>query len=257
MAGLWPIFEAATPATFRGYIYGDILFHPGKPYQGANGKLVFTPNQTTYEVKGASDIGRRLAKAKVAVAAHKHFDYFGDKEGDPLDDAEQFNSSPELVVFGQTYVNHQPAVNADNIGTIEQYSKKYSAGIDKILSPQAGLSDMQNIIYTFVNSQAKAKALDGLDADVFFTWIKTSKVSVPKQQKIIDLSNANPGALDGLFFLVREIMKAKDEIIAELDSAEGDITAHTGGKPGGEGYMSGKDAVKLVPRDRWTPFRAD
>jgi hypothetical protein len=63
--------------------------------------------------------------------------------------------------------------------------------------------------------------------------------------------------MDSMFQLVREIMKAKDEIIAELDQAEGDITASTGGKPGGEGYMSGKDAVKLVPRDRWTPFRSD
>ena len=32
MAALWPIFERATPAEFRGYVYGDILFHPGKPY---------------------------------------------------------------------------------------------------------------------------------------------------------------------------------------------------------------------------------
>jgi len=63
--------------------------------------------------------------------------------------------------------------------------------------------------------------------------------------------------LDSLFFLVRELMKAKDEVIRELDQAEGDITATTGGKPGGEGYVSGKDSVKLVPRDRWTPFRAD
>ena len=52
-------------------------------------------------------------------------------------------------------------------------------------------------------------------------------------------------------------MKAKDEIIRELDSAGGDIEQHTGGKPGGEGYMHGAHGVKLVPRDRWTPFRAD
>jgi hypothetical protein len=60
-----------------------------------------------------------------------------------------------------------------------------------------------------------------------------------------------------MFFLVRELMKAKNEVIRELDAAEGDITAHTGGKPGGEGYVSGDDSVKLVPRDRWTPYRAD
>lgn len=257
MAALWPIFEAATPPDFKGYIYGDILFHPGKPYEGGDGRIKFTPNQTTYEVKATSKVGQRISKAKVAVAAHKHLDFFGDKSGEDLKDVASLSGNPELVVFGQTYVSHQPAVNADNIGVIEKYANQYSAKIDKLLTPTPGLSDLQTIIYTFVNAQAKAKALDGLDHDVFFTWLKTSKVSAPKQQKILDLSAANPGALDGLFFLVREIMKAKNEVIAELDAAEGDITAHTGGKAGGEGYMSTKDAVKLVPRDRWTPYRAD
>lgn len=257
MASLWPIFEKATPADFRGYIYGDILFHPGKPFKAAAGKIHFTPNQTTYSVKVKSGVGQQLGKSKIAVAAHKKFDYFGDKAGEDLKDVSSLNSNPELVVFGQTYVTHQPAVNTDNIKVIEKYTNQYSDKINKLLTPVPGLGDLQTIIYTFVNAQAKAKALDGLDHDVFFTWLKSSKVSAPKQQKIIDLSKANPGALDGMFFLVREIMKAKNEIIAELDQAEGDITARTGEASGGEGYMSTKDAVKLVPRDRWTPFRVD
>ena len=61
--------------------------------------------------------------------------------------------------------------------------------------------------------------------------------------------------MDLLFELVLEIMSAKDEVIRELDAAEGEITANTGGKPGGEGYVAA--GTKLVPRDRWTPFRAD
>ena len=76
-----------------------------------------------------------------------------------------------------------------------------------------------------------------------------------KATKIAAHSEQHPGIMDKLFELVREIMAAKDEVIRELDSAEGDITATTGGKPGGEGYVAG--GSKLVPRDRWTPFRAD
>jgi hypothetical protein len=257
MAALWPIFEKATPADFRGYVYGDILFHPGKPYQGADGRITFTPNQTTYAVKGNSPVGRKIADAKIAVAAHQQYGYFGDKSGDPFKDPGIFDINPELMVFGQTYVSHQPAVNADNINAITKEANKASASIDRLLTPQAGLSDLQTIIYTFVNQQSRAKALDQLDHDVFFTWLKSSKVSVPKQQKIVELSNSIPGAMDSLFFLVRELMKAKNEVISELDQAEGDVVATTGGKPGGEGYVSGKDSVKLVPRDRWTPFRAD
>lgn len=257
MAALWPIFEAATPREFKGYVYGDILFHPGKPVQGGDGVISFTPNQTTYSVKGASAIGRRLIKSKVAVAAHKHFDFFGDKEGDDFKDASLLNKTSDLTVFGQTYTSHQPAVDASNLSAIEKEASIRTTAINKLLTPVAGLSDLQAIIYSFVNAQSKAKALDAIDWDVFFTWLKTSKVSAPKQQRIIALSDATPGAMDSLFFLVREIMKAKNEIIAELDSAEGDITAHTGGKPGGEGYISTGHGVKLVPRDRWTPFRSD
>lgn len=257
MAALWPVFEAATPKEFRGYVYGDILFHPGKPYQGADGKLSFTPNQTTYSVKTTSQVGRRLSNAKVAVAAHKHFDYFGDKVGDDFTSPETFASNPELAVFGQTYVSHQPAVNADNIDVIAKEATKSSPAIDKLLTPITGLSDLQTIIYTFVNAQSRAKALDALDSASFFDWLKTSKVSSPKQSKIAQLSNDNAGTLDSMFFLIRELMKAKNEVIQELDQAAGDITANTSGQPGGEGYVSGKNSVKLVPRDRWTPFRAD
>lgn len=255
LASLWPIFEAATPKEFRGYVYGDILFHPGKPYQGANGKLTFTPNQTTYSVKNTSNIGRRLGKSQVAVAAHKIYDYFGDKEGRDLEDVADFNKTPELVVFGQTYVTHQPAVNADNLTSIAKVAHKSVNKINSFLTPQQGLSDLQNIIYTYVNARSREQKLELIDSDDFFNWLTTSKVSAPKQKKIFNHPHAE--VLGDMFFLVKELMKAKNEVIDELDQAEGDITSHTAGKPGGEGYVSGKDSVKLVPRHRWTPFRSD
>ncbi len=253
MAAMWPVFEKATPADFRGYVYGDILFHPGKPYEGANGTINFTPNQTTYSVKGASAEGRKLAKAKVAVAAHQVFEYFGDKSGKPFTDPEIFSGNPELAVYGQTYVSHRPAVNADNIDRIAALAKNQSA-INKFLTPVPGMGYLQTEIYTFVNNQAKAKALDKISSDAFLNFVSKNPT---KAAKITAHSEAHPGVLDNLFELVREIMAAKNEVIAELDAAEGDITATTGGKPGGEGYVSGDDSVKLVPRDRWTPFRAD
>lgn len=253
MAAMWPIFEAATPKDFRGYVYGDILFHPGKPYEGADGRVSFTPNQTTYSVKVTSDIGRRLSKAKIAVAAHKVFEYFGDKSGQDFDQPEIFAKTADLMVFGQTYVSHRPAVNADNLDRISELAKNQQT-INKFLAPVAGMGYLQTEIYTFVNNQAKSKQLDNINTESFLNFVQKTPA---KAAKIKAHSDANLGVLDTLFELVREIMAAKDEVIRELDSAEGDITAHTGGKPGGEGYMSTGDAVKLVPRDRWTPYRAD
>ena len=251
MAALWPIFERATPADFRGYVYGDILFHPGKSYQGANGKISFTPNQTTYSVLGSSDIGRSLVKAKIAVAAHKQFGYFGDKTGEDFDNPEIFAGNPELKVFGLTSVSHRPAVGAENLAKIEALAKNQQA-IDKLLTPVTGMSYLRDEIYKFVNTQSKDKQLDNINTDAFMAFVGKTPV---KAAKIAAHSEKHPGVMDIMFQLVNELMQAKNEVIRELDAAEGDITATTGGKPGGEGYVSG--GSKLVPRDRWTPFRAD
>ena len=251
MAALWPVFERATPKDFRGYVYGDILFHPGKPYQGADGRISFTPNQTTYAVLGNSDVGRSLVKAKIAVAAHKQFGYFGDKTGEDFDNPEIFASNPELKVFGLTTVSTRSAVSADNLGRIQALAKNQQA-INNLLAPVAGMGYLQSEIYTFVNTQSKAKQLDNINADAFMAFVGKTPA---KAAKIAAHSEKHPGVMDSMFALVKEIMAAKDEVIRELDSAEGDITATTGGKPGGEGYVAG--GSKLVPRDRWTPFRAD
>jgi hypothetical protein len=70
-----------------------------------------------------SDTGRALADAKVAVAAHKVFSYFGDKSGEDFDDLELFNNTPALEVFGLTAVSHRPAVGAANLAKIEALAK--------------------------------------------------------------------------------------------------------------------------------------
>jgi len=251
MASMWPVFEKATPADFRGYVYGDILFHPGKPYEGADGKISFTPNQTTYSVVGNSDAGRALAKAKVAVAAHKVFSYFGDKSGEDFNDPEKFSTNPELKIFGLTSVSHRPAVGADNLAKISTMAAAQPA-INKLLAPVAGMGYLQSEIYTFVNNQSRAKQLDNINTDAFMAFVQKTPA---KAAKIAAHSEQHPGVMDKLFDLVREIMAAKDEVIRELDAAGGDIEQNTKGKPGGEGYIIGGD--KYVPRDRWTPFRAD
>jgi hypothetical protein len=174
MAALWPVFEKATPSDFRGYVYGDILFHPGKPYEGADGKISFTPNQTTYSVIGSSEVGRALAKAKVAVAAHKVFSYFGDKSGEDFNDPEKFSTNPELKIFGLTSVSHRPAVGAENLAKIASLAATQPA-INKLLAPVAGMGYLQSEIYTFVNNQSRAKQLDKINTDAFMAFVQDRK----------------------------------------------------------------------------------
>ena len=257
MADLWPIFEKATPTDFKGYIYADLLYYPGKPYEGSDGSISFTPNQVTYNVRADSDLGRRIAKSKVAVAAHNTYQYFGDKSGTPIKDVKQFNGSSELIVLGQQYVSKAPAVNADNLGNIEKVANQAQGNISKFFEKRTGLSDLNNIFYTYINQMSRAKKLEDLNVNSFLNWLQNSKVSANKQEKILNIAKEQEQVMKDIFYLVTELMKAKNEIIDELDQAEGDVVSTTGGKPGGEGYVKTKDKVKLVPRDRWTPFKSD
>lgn len=249
MAAMWPIFEKATPKDFRGYVFGDILFNPAKPFQVVNGNLTFTPNKTTYIVKAGSKDFQKLSRATIAVAAHQVYPNFGDKVGTPFTDPNLFSATSGLAVYGQTYVNHRPAVGAENIKRIEALAAGQDA-INQMLTPVPGMGYLRTEIYAFVNSQAKAKQLQKINTKFFLAFEQKTPAKIAK---ITAHLSAYPGVLDQMFELVREIMKAKDEIIAELDQAGGDITATTGEVPGGEGYVSGKHFVKLVPRHRWTP----
>ena len=253
MAALWPMFERATPENFRGFVYGDLLYHPGKPYTGEDGLIKFTPNKTTYNVKVDSKLGRQIAKSKAGVAATMVFENFGDpmNAGKPIDSVEEFKRSSDVVVLGQTYVDHRPAVDVENLDKVSRLAGQAQSKIKAFLEPRKGLADIQDIFYRYVNHMGRQRQLDQLNTQTFYNFAE-QKVSAPKQERIRNLAAEYEGVMEDIFALIRGIMTAKDEVIRELDSAEADITANIGPEKGGEGYVKQKDRVKFVPRDRFT-----
>jgi hypothetical protein len=251
MANIFNIMERATPPDFRGYVYGDLLYHPGKPFKRTDGGVEFTPNLVTYTVKNESPLGERIANSKVGVVVHTKYDEFGGKSGQPISDVKELNNN-DVVVLGQTYVTHQPKVDTKEVKEIRNMVAKVGPAIDKFLAPVQGLSDMHNIIYTYVNQTSRAKQLDNLE-NGFFDWLKNSKVSANKQAKILAMHESNPKALPGIFALVKKIMTVKDHIIGQLDDADSDVKQSTAGEQGGEGYVALGSKTKLVPRTRWQP----
>lgn len=258
-ASLHPMFDAATPRDFVGFVYADGLFLQ-RPQVDAEGVYNFYPNpksQTGYHVRADSELGRRIANAKAMVVGHAFFDEFGqdDSEQKPIDDFTQFNANQDLIVQGPVY-NSQPVKVADTeIAAVEQYLQQHATAIDAFLQGTAGLGDLKNILYTYVNQTAKAKALDQLDSNSFFAWLKSSKVSLPKQAKIQELAMTNKNALAAIFSLVKQIMDLKDAVIDQVESgAKGEIWDSQGEgrvRYAPQGKQFGN--VKLVPRKRWTP----
>ena len=251
MAGVFDVMKSATAPNFRGYAYGDLLYHPGKPYTAAEGAVEFTPNLVKYTVDTKSELGQRIAASQVGVVAHTIYDSFGSKQSTPIKDVSIFNSK-EVVVLGQTYVTHQPKVDTKETNAIRKKASASASIIDTFLAPVKGLSDMKNIIYTYVNHMTRTQQLKNIESG-FFDWLSTSKVSANKQAKIKAMSDASPKALPGIFGLVKTIMAVKDNIIDQLDSADADVKATTRGDKGGEGYVAQKNKIKLVPRARWQP----
>lgn len=254
MAQLFDILKSSTSPSFIGYVFGDLLYYPGKPFEDQGNSIEFTPNLVTYTVNTQSELGKRMKASSVGVVAHTMYKNFGDKSGSPITDVSRLNSK-DVVVLGQTYTTHQPGVDTESLTKIKQVVASKGSLVDKFLEPQPGLSDISAIIYAFVNQMSKSGNLSNLSSKKFLDWVvsPSSKVSPTKQQKILAKINENAGGLATLFDLVTGIMQAKNSIIEQLDSADSDVKASTQGNSGGEGYVDTSSKLKLVPRHRWKP----
>jgi hypothetical protein len=251
ITGVWPYLEAATPSWFRGYLYGDLLFYPAQPSVVTNESVEFTPNKVTYTVNTKSALGKKISAATVGIAVHRSYSTFGSTVGNSVDFAKTFESS-DVALISQTRVNVPIVIDQQKVNTVKATLEQYSRAIDQWLTPVTGLSDMSNIIYTYVNQTSKAKQLKSL-GETFADWLAQSKVSQPKQARILALAEDNPAALPAIFSLVKEIMHIKNSVIEQLDSKNSEVRATTLNETGGEGYIMLNEKIKLVPRHRWIP----
>ena len=256
-ANLYPAFDAATPKDFEGFVYADALFLD-KPDLKDN-VYTFCPNpksQTCYHVRGDSELGKRIAYADVMVVGHAYFPEFGmdDSEQKPLDDFDKFNANPKLIVQGPIYNKKSVSVDTQIVDDIESYAQQHASEIEGFLSDTAGLSDLKNIFYTYVNQTAKAKQLASLGSENFKAWLEKSKVSAGKQEKIQGKMDAHPNAVDAIFSMVKQIQSMKNEILKQVEGEQGDIWDTNGeGRVRYAGSEKKFGNVKLVNRDQWTP----
>lgn len=250
MAGLWDKFESITDPTFRGYMFGDLLFFD-PPQQNAQGEFTFTPNTVTYDIPADSDLGKRIAATSAGIAVH-HFVDFEGKETPVKGPVKGINTAGDVLVLGPTTVTKTADINADEVDAAKSYVAKNAAVIDALLDDgklaAAKMTDFKNILYTFVNQQVKTRDLTNLNSK-FDQWIKTSKVSAPKQAKIEAYRKEQASAFEAVFSTLEQIMHIKDAIIDQLDLTS-PVKASIGGQRGGEGYVKGD--IKLVPRTKFT-----
>ncbi len=250
MTSLWDKFESIVDPTFRGYMFGDLLYFD-PPKQNAQGEFTFTPNTVTYDIPGDSDLGRRISKTSAGIAVHHYVDFEG-TETPVKGSVKGINAAGDVLVLGPTTVTKTADVNTDEVEAARSYVTSNAAAIDSLLDDSklaaAKMTDFKNILYKFVNQQVKTRDLTNLNKK-FDQWLTTSGVSAPKQAKIQEYRKTQSGAFEAIFNTLEQIMHIKDAIIDHLDLTS-PVKASIGGQRGGEGYVKGD--IKLVPRTKFT-----
>jgi hypothetical protein len=205
-ANLWHLFEQVSPK--QGFIEGGILFHPGQMPQ-VNKKTNtydFRPNITAFHVPIDSKLGKRIANAKMMVAATGYYPTLGSGDEQRFPNAEQL-STKDVIVQGTTYVEDMPGVDTGYLDKLEAYIKQHANLIDKYLAPKPGLSSPGGILYTYLNQHLRT---NGLLKD-FPQWAE-SNLSAGQAQKML----ADKEGLKATLGAVEGISKQKMQIIKSL-----------------------------------------
>lgn len=256
LSSLWNYFESISPE--KGFIEGGLLFYPGTKPQGGTampvlnkqtGNYDFTPNITSFHIPADSDLGKRIARAKVMVAATGYYSSLGDGSESRFPNAEEL-STDDVIVQGTTYVQEAPEFDSSDLDEAEQYIDQNAGAIDSFLAGQPGLSKPGDVLYKFYNQTLRVEGAK----DKFEDWVKQN-ISAGQAQKVL----THPG-LPHVLTAVELLTKAKMKLITALNlgthggikqtKPEGYAQAHPGRQfkrdlPG--------QFVKAIDQANWAP----
>lgn len=246
-ASLFPLFDAATPNDFVGFVYADALYL-SKPHI-VDDEYNFHPNHTGYMVNKDTDLGERISKSELLLVGHAYFDAFGLKDDDqiPLDNFDMFNNTDELIVLNPYYSKVKVKVELGDIQSDLYCAANY---IDRFLSPIDGVSGFRDYIYKWVNYTVKTQSIT-----TFENWIRRqSFISINQQHKIQQRILDERAGYDKTCRFIKLIAYIKNSIIDQLEQNDCEVKAYNP-----EGWVRYADEtkqfgnIKLVPRDKWIP----
>ena len=252
MKDIFDQYEKAVPTDHRGFFKGDLLYKETPTVRDKN--FVFKPNIVEYAVDVNSDLGKKIARSKTGVVIHRQVDINGSES--PLKDFDMFQGN-EVLVVPPVSVEKAPEVDNEELDRLEAVIQKDAKDIDSLLDKNKlrsmQLTNFDDILYTYVNQSVDTGNLGSLGRN-FMSWLQDSKLSQQKKTKITEYVKQNMNAFTSLWEVVTTIQKVKNNIIKQLDTQGGQVTAKTGNDDGGEGYVLAHPAgdMKLVNRAGFT-----
>lgn len=249
MVSIYPLFEQAVPADYRGFFKGDMLYFTTPDLQ--DGQYVFKPQLVQYSVDANSELGKKIGASKTGVVIHRQVDPDGTEQ--PLQDPDIFQGTDVLVVPPVT-AEKPVKVDTRGIDLLKRTVSKYGAQIDDLLNPAElaarQLKNLPDILYSYCNSKVDTD-FSNLGAD-FMQWLGTSKLTQRKRDNLTAYLQEHQAGFQAVWIMYNAIVKIKDDIVNKFDSQGMAVKQSIPGHgEGGEGYvLAHPDGdIKLVPRE--------
>jgi hypothetical protein len=244
---IWPYFEAATPAEFRGFVKGDLIYFPQNFYQEQAGNYVFKPNTVEYRIPIDSDLGEKITGTKVGIALHTQMaDANSPEQPINFDLDRVFAAVPGLMMTMPTVKTLQ-SIEPDTklVKQIRSIRRTHGTAINQLLSPgelrAMKITDLPALMERFINSLVGTDFSRATPAE-FGQWLQKN-VTPSKFQNIVEYLNSPKSNITGMsaVFTVWNLMhQLKNDILRQLDLQQ----------PGQEGWVIATPAgrVKAVGR---------
>ena len=230
---IWPYLEAATPANFRGYVKGDLLYTATPEVEAGN--LVFRPNTVAYRIPVASDLGKKIANSEVGVAVHTMYADV-DAAKQPLSRV-KFNPVPGLLLIEPIYAQAVPK-NNDIAKKIKTLLRQNRAAIDTLFNPMElramKITDLAKLAIDYINKRVDPRhaAYTGDFRDLvpgFMAWLQQTQTpqKVSNIAQYLRSPTSNEQGLAAAFLLFELLHDLKLDLLGKLDAQV----------PGNEGWV--------------------
>ena len=243
-ATLFPVLEAATPANFRGYVKGDLLYMSTPPLEAGN--YVFKPNTVEYRIPAKTSLGKRIGASEIGVAMHSMYADVGEPR-QPLSRV-KFNDVPGLLLI-EPIAGKEIAPNAKLVQKIKQTLRANGRAIDTLFNPSElraqQITDLAKLCVDYINARIPTGNFDNLIGG-FVEWLET-KVTPRKFNNIVEYlqsPRSNTQGMAAAFTLFLLLHDLKLDILQQLDVRD----------PGHEGWVMATPAgyAKAVNRFDFT-----
>ena len=245
---LFPLLDQATPANFRGYVQGDLLYTTAPTI--VSGAYVFKPNTIEYRIPVDSQIGQMIGTSEVGIAMHTRYAEPGAPK-EPIGNT-KFNSVPGLLLMEP--VAPKENIKRDNklVTQLKQLSQSKGASIDQLFDPtdlrSRGITDLPKLCVDYINSVIKDPSASGFANMLpgFGEYLKTH-VTPRKFANIVEYLQSPRSNTDGIIAAFSAFIGLHDLKMHVLDQLD---RQH----PGNEGWVMATPAgmAKAVNRFGFT-----